>query len=264
MKTTNAEWLKALASLKTDKQLGKRFAEIIDDLEIDLDDLETRLGAKGSTAYDELFGSEEWSAQTPVQWLLGAMLATRVTSFVAKSETVKGNLVVKKRRLVAGDLEVTGNLELESELFVLGTLKVGGYSLDTNDKGVAHIVVAGDVSCGTAMLSEGFLMVGGKLTAPLVTLTFNQGFAKILGGVSAKALIEADHGGTRIFGTLQAKALLFDELTVDDEDREPGEPEDLVKLLAAPAKKAIADIDDDMEIATKLAEHVVAGKPLFA
>ena len=262
MKATNQDWLDALDKLQDDKRLAPHLAEILADLEIDLAALEGRLDEPGSLAFDALFGESEWGPQTPGQWLLGAMLARRTRSFVKKSEKITGNLVVTERRVVEGDLEISGNLEAKNDLFVLGDLTVGGYFRDTC-RDISNIIIAGDLKVGSMLFTEGFLMVGGRASAPVVALSFNQGFTKVLAGVAAKAIIEADHGGSRIFGPVDAGVLIYDELVTDDDDRDNGEVADLAALLAADARDGIADLDP-MDAASKLIELVVAGRAIFA
>jgi len=254
MQAHNTEWSMALAALRGDGALGARLDEIADDLELDLGALAERLAVEGTSAFDTLFGDGDWSPRTPGQWLLGALLATRLPSWIPQDVRVAGDLDVTERRIVAGNLHVTGNLDAKSELFVLGDLTVDGF---------AHVVVAGDLTCGAGLFSEGALMVGGRVIAPVVALTFNQGFAKILQGVSARALLEADHGGSRIYGPVEVPVVLFDELVTDENALAPATLDDLARLLAPAAGAAIAGLGT-MDAATKLVELLAAGETLFA
>jgi len=261
MQATNTEWSRALAALRRDEVLGARLDEIANDLELDLGALAERLTAAGSQAFDALFGDGDWTPRTPGQWLVGVLLATRLPSFVRKDERVAGDLEVTERRVVMGNLHVTGNLEAKSELFVLGDLTVDGFARDTY-MDIAHVIVAGNLICGTGLFSEGALMVGGRVVAPLVALTFNQGFAKILDGVSARALLEADHGGSRIYGPVDVPVVLFDELVTDHKALEPADIDDLAALLTPDAAAAIDGLEP-MDAASKLVEMLAAGQRLF-
>ncbi len=261
MKADNTEWSMALAALRGDGVFGARLDEIANDLELDLGALADRLATPGTTAFDTLFGDGDWSHLTPGRWLVGALLAARLPSFVRQDARVEGDLEVDERRVVVGDLHVTGNLEARSDVFVLGQLTVDGFARDTY-MDFAHVVVAGDLTCGTGLFSEGALMVGGRVTAPVVALTFNQGFAKILQGVSARALLEADHGGSRIYGPMDVPVVLIDELVTDEPVRKPADVDDLARLLTPDAGAAIAGLDP-MDAATKLAEMLAAGETLF-
>lgn len=127
---------------------------------------------------------------------------------------------------------------------------------------ICNLVVTGSITCGQGLFSEGGLYVGGRVSAPLVTLTFNQGFAKILGGVKARVLIECDHGGSRIFGPVDAATVTYDELVTDDPDRENASMTDVAKQLNAKAAAAIADLEG-LDAATKLVELVAEGEPIF-
>jgi hypothetical protein len=104
---------------------------------------------------------------------------------------------------------------------------VGGYHNDLYSA-IATIVVGGDMRCGKHCLTEGFLSVGGELAAPLVFFSFNQGFAKVLGGVKAKLLLEFNHGGSRVFGPASAPMILTDELVLDP----PAESKDVEEQWA--------------------------------
>lgn len=262
MQAHNTEWSMALAVLRGDGALGARLDEIADDLELDLGALAERLAVEGTSAFDTLFGDGDWSPRTPGQWLFGALLAARLPSWIPRDVRVAGDLDVTERRVVAGNLHVTGNLDAKSELFVLGDLTVDGFARDTY-MDIAHVVVAGDLTCGAGVFSEGALMVGGRVTAPVVALTFNQGFAKILQGVSARALLEADHGGSRIYGPVEVPVVLFDELVTDEKALAPATLNDLARLLAPAAGAAIAGLGT-MDAATKLVELLAAGETLFA
>lgn len=142
---------------------------------------------------------------------------------------------------------------------MLGDLAVDGFARDT-DADIAHVVVAGDLTCGAGLFSEGAPMVGGRVTAPVVALTFNQGCAKILQGVSARALLEEDHGGSRIDGPVEVPVVIVDEL-VTDEEAPPATLNDLARLLTPDARAAIAGLGT-MDAATKLVELLAAGATL--
>jgi hypothetical protein len=258
MQTTNAEWIDALAKLRT----LTRIDEIAENLEVDLDLLETTLAKdrNATLSFQDLFGGGEWTASTPGQWLIGALLAVRTRSFAKNNETHEGNLELTQKRVVVGDLHVKGNLELKSDLFVLGDVVIDGYSRDTS-MDISHFVVAGNVTCKKGLFSEGFLGVGGRASAPIIALTFNQGFAKILNGVAAKALVECDHGGSRIFGGVDAGIVIYDELQCDKEPKN-GDIEQLAKALTPAAREAI-DGQEAMDAVTTLADRLAAGEAIF-
>lgn len=261
MQATNTAWSEALAALRSDEVLGARIDEIADDLGLDLGALAARLSAAGSQTFDALFADGDWTPHTPGQWLFGALLATRLPSWVRQDVREEGDLEIAARRVVLGNLHVTGNLETKAELFVLGDLTVDGFARDTY-MDIAHVIVAGHLTCGTGVFSEGALMVGGRVAAPLVALTFNQGFAKILHGVSARALLEADHGGSRIFGPLDVPVVLSDELVTDDGPPVSADLDALAKLLTPDAAAAIAGLEP-MDAASKLADMLAEGQRLF-
>src|SRR6185295_6149176 len=117
------------------------------------------------------------------------------------------------KRIVFGNLRVEQNLTVGGDLVVFGDLDVRGFHTDTCME-IGTITVGGDFTCNQHILTEGFLSVGGKISAPLVFFSFNQGFAKVLNGCDAQLLIESDHGGTRIFGPVNAEFVIRDELVV--------------------------------------------------
>ena len=272
MQFSQDEWTTALTSLKSDSVLGPRLAEITADLGVDLDALDA------PASLDALFDdSGEWELEAAARWLLGGMIVTRMKSFKAVAEKVEGDLELDGRRIVLGDLDVSGKIELEEDLIVLGNLNVAKYSRDTF-MNFCNLIVTGSITCGQGLFSEGGLYVGGRVSAPLVTLTFNQGFAKILGGARARALIESDHGGTRIFGPVDAAVVSFDEMRLDDE-RENASTAELLKHLTDNAASVVAgedaaagededddEDDDDLdvgEVASKLIELVANGEAIF-
>jgi hypothetical protein len=104
--------------------------------------------------------------------------------------------------------------------------------------------------------------VGRRARAPLIALTFNQGFAKILDGVAAQALVECDHGGSRIFGALDTKVVIYDELQTDAEPAINDEVDALAQLLVPEAREAIAG-QEAMDAVTTLAERLAAGEAIF-
>jgi hypothetical protein len=271
MKISQDEWTTALTSLKSDGVLGPRLAEITADLGVDLDTLDA------PASVDALFDdSGEWELERAARWLLGGMLVTRMKSFKAVAEKVEGDLELDGRRIVLGDLDVSGKIELEDDLIVLGNLNVAKYSRDTF-MNVCNLIVTGSITCGQGLFSEGGLYVGGRVSAPLVTLTFNQGFAKILGGATARVLIESDHGGTRIFGPVDAAVVSFDEMRLDDDERDSASAAELLKHLTDDAARVVAgedaaagedddEDDDDLdvgEVASKLVELVANGEAIF-
>ena len=254
MKTTNADWIDAIAKLRT----LPRINDIAEDLEVNLDDLEKKLAKlkTATTAFDELFGGGDWTAQTPGQWLVGAMLAVRAKSFTKSNEMHEGDLELSEKRVVGGDFHITGNLELKSDLFVLGNLAIGGYTRDTY-MDISHLVVAGSIKAGKGIFSEGFLGAGGRASAPIIALTFNQGFAKLLDGAAAQAIVECDHGGSRIFGAVDASVLIYDELHCDEE-HDNSSVADLAQLLTPAAREAIEG-QEAMDAVSTLAQKIAEG-----
>jgi len=248
----------AAAALRKHKVIGPRLDDIVEDLRLDVDAAVKSFAGRDVPA---LFTDDDWSPQTPNNWLLAALLASLTKELVGKNEKVDGDLELSETRIVRGDLHVTGNLKAKGNLFVLGNLTVDGFSLDTY-MDISHIVVAGDFKCGKGVFSEGLLGVGGRVAAPIISLTFNQGFAKILGGVAARIVIESDHGSSRIFGPVDAQAVSYDELQLDDERDNAGA--DAIINLLAPAIRSDVEGLDGMDLSAKLIELLEAGKTIFA
>ena len=112
---------------------------------------------------------------------------------------------------VTGDLKVAGDLELAdgASLMVLGDVEVGGNWSDYAEWNVSLIL--GGLTVRGAVISSGELLVGGRLTAPLVDVSYNHGRTVVLGGVTAWLLVESDHGESRFLGTHDVALVQIDE-----------------------------------------------------
>ncbi len=116
--------------------------------------------------------------------------------------------------LIPGNLTVTGNLLAKANLVVLGSVHVHGAWVDTY-MNVINCVIAGDLTVGHSLLSEGSLGVGGQLTAPFISLQYNQGVTLMLGGCQARLLIEQDHIGSKLFGPVGIPYLVINKLRLE-------------------------------------------------
>lgn len=154
----------------------------------------------------------------------------------------------------AGSCHVKGNLKsLGGALVVLGDLTIDGFYRD--DIG-SILLVGGKVTVGKHVLTKGFWLSGGELTSPFVHLDFNQGFAKLLGGVRTRLLYENDHGGSRVFGRVEADLVICDELVLDEPRHQ--RPEELAGLLSIPID------DEDWKTLDGVRRALESGQSPFA
>jgi hypothetical protein len=218
-----------------------RFAEIADDLEIDVPALVQQLDAIGADAtVHDLFPADIDPAYVrPARHALVAKLlrdagfppgAPAMLSGDQRFEEPRffpGDLVVEGAlglaapllpaapTLVGGDLVVHGALHVASPLVVLGNVRAALYD-DADDTGYGEASIAGDLVVARGVRSQAMLAIGGRVETPLLWLDYNQGFAKILGGCAVTVLAESDHGGSRIFGPVSARFVQHDELQTDE------------------------------------------------
>jgi hypothetical protein len=266
---TGDQWLSSLAALRRRPPFAERCEEVFSDLETDVEKLEQRLRAKAGEpiAFEDVLPLEGKRLYRLGQYtLLTMLLARELPSFRASGETVTGDLELEadETRTVTGDLRVTGNLKVAGTLLVFGSLEVGGYHNDLYSA-IATVVVGGDMRCGQHCLTEGFLSVGGELSAPLVFFSFNQGFGKVLGGLKAKLLLEFNHGPSRVFGPVGAPLIVTDELRID----EPAQPTDVeehwseLEALLLPQISAKVEEKDVRHVNDAVYEAAKRGKPVL-
>jgi hypothetical protein len=217
---TGREWAAAWATWEKGP-IAARLDEIDRDLQLDRAAVRAKLAAAGDARVDltAVIDRDKVPAADYRRsgWhLVAAMVARGLPGFTPKPERVEGDLTIEQEepKVVLGDLRVEGNLRVRGSLLVLGDLIVKGWHKDKYSD-YSRIVIAGSMSAGDHIFSEGFLRVGGKVSAPAVILTFNQGFATILGGLSTRVFLEADHGGTRIMGPVEAIWAAWDEAVLD-------------------------------------------------
>jgi hypothetical protein len=159
-----------------------------------------------------------------------------------------------------GNLTVDGSLHVAGNLIVLGDLHVTGALTDAQG---ANVIVIGATDAENYVLTEGFFFLAKILRAPFVHLDFNQGFAKLLGGIEAKVLLENDHGGSRIFGPVEVGFLSYDELTLDD-PRPASSWEDLKPLLRRELHKDAQEAcESPYDLGSLLSGHLKNGEEVF-
>jgi hypothetical protein len=251
VQTTAKHWLAALSSLEHSERPGKRLAEYVADMEVDWKAARENLKAQGDALLDfeKVFPVDADDAYALAAHSLFAVLGARnLPDFRPQDRVVEGDLEVGEDDsvVVTGDLRVSGNLIVKNKLVVFGSLEVGGAYTDLCSN-IATVVVGGDVRCGTHLLTEGCFVTAGQVAARLIFFSFNQGFAKVLDGCKAKALLESDHGGTRVFGPVTADIVIRDEIVVDDEDALP-EGIELDTLRSIFVDELFAKIDPTEEL----------------
>jgi hypothetical protein len=240
-------------------------AERCRDAELDVEALSERLSAIDSSASLADFFPEEvephymGSAQA-------AIVARLLRDAGFRCETprlLEGDQQIDERTIVAGDLVVQGHLQVEAQLVVMGDLVVRSYG---DEYGVTS--VAGELRAEQGVYTMGFVSVAGMVRTPFLCLDFNQGFAKLYGGCSTRVLIESDHGGSRIFGGIDAEFVTYDELQADEEPTS-GTPDALFAMLHddvhEAAKATLSEEGDgfDHNLGPNLWEQLREGKPLF-
>jgi hypothetical protein len=161
----------------------------------------------------------EWPKQ--ILWVAKLAAASAVDSFVPAEVRIEGDYLPENEdgdytslTIIAGNLTVTGNLITKANLVVLGHAHVHGAWVDTF-MDIAVSVVAGNLTVDKSLLTEGGLGVGGRLTAPFISLNYNQGYTTVLGGCTARFLTERDHGGSWIYGASDIRYLVCDELRLE-------------------------------------------------
>jgi hypothetical protein len=257
----------------------ERWAEISKDLAFDRARYERYLATLGDDAVFEKIlepldieeeRSYEWAGRT-----LAALLAVKRAIVTPKNEVHDGDLVLgsEESRFVSGDLTVRGALDFDGGLLVVG----GDLRVEKrwHDGQGSTIVVGGDVASDVALHTEGFLAAGGSASAPFVYFDFNQGFSKVLRGVKARLFLEHDHGGSRVFGPIDATFASVDECQVDDGVLLPGDgaenAEQATMLKRLLSEDLAKDIDDAVErsrvrylLGCAIASRIKKGKPVFA
>jgi hypothetical protein len=257
----------------------ERWGDIAKDLSFDRARYERYLATLGDDAVFEKIlepldieeaESFKWAGRT-----LAALLAVKRAIVTPKNEVHDGDLALgfEESRFVSGDLLVRGALNFDGGLLVVG----GNLRVEKrwHDGQGSTIVVGGDVASDVALHTEGFLAAGGSASAPFVYFDFNQGFAKVLRGVKARLFLEHDHGGSRVFGPIDATYASIDECQVDDgvslpgDDAEDAEQATMLKRLLS--QELVKEIDDSVArnrvrylLGCAIADRIKAGKPVFA
>jgi hypothetical protein len=198
--------------------------------------------------------------------LLLCLLGRRVASVERVDRSVHGSLLIDRGEswVVSGDLRVGGDLDVRGRLLVLGDLEVGGLCEDDYSSGAA-VVVGGDLRSGRGLRSEGFLHVGGRLEAKGACLSFNQGYARVLGGFRGDLLLERDHGGSWIFGKVEATLCSTDELRFEKGSRMGNTPAERIHAELSPElRRAVSDPTDAAELERVITWAWRMGRPVLA
>jgi hypothetical protein len=176
---------------------------------------------------------------------------------VGKTAACKTDTILPdgEERVVAADARTRGNLVVRGMVVVLGDLAIDGV---LRVELGASVVVIGNLSAKAAIRSEGMLLVNGDVSAPLVFLAYNQGFAKMFGSCQARMLVEADHGGSRIVGPLRAEIVETDELQLAARARRSR----IDGVLLAPPDEAPLGAEW-AALATDLADRLERGERVF-
>jgi hypothetical protein len=241
-----------------------RFHELAEDLELKTDVLRAHLAKITASSKLEDFFTDELAVAgdyvggpwTLVAWLL------REAGYVKGRPTVfPEDHRIEDTLVVPGDLTVKGQLSVEGKLVVMGDLVASVYRDE-----FSSVAVGGSMHVEKILDTEGCLGVAGEVRAPIVCLDFNQGYAKLLSGVTARLLLESDHGGTRVFGPVKADFVSYDEMRTDDE-LEQGTADVLGKFLHADVKEealALGDEEDFRQLGSFLWAKFQEGKQLLA
>lgn len=242
-----------------------RLAEYCEDLDVELETLRAHLRRIGPGATLEEFFPEEVDPHYVLSGWCGLMAALLRHADVglAADTVIDGDLAIETRRVVAGNLVVRGHLHVQAQLVVLGDLVAGSY-----DDEYSATTVGGAMTADVGVYSMGMLTVVGPVRAPLVCLDFNQGFAKLFAGCTTDVLIESDHGGSRIFGPVEAQLVVYDEL-VTDAPPEQATAEQLESILhPGLCEVVVANCDEegslDHGLGPALWEALRSGAPLLA
>ncbi|MEQ1501331.1 MAG: hypothetical protein ABMB14_03830 [Myxococcota bacterium] len=236
-----------------------RFSEFAEDLALDIPALRARLEAIGDEAdLADFFPAEiEPHYTLSGQCALIAKLVREAGHPLGAPTVIVGDHCVDDRMIVVGDLVVEGRLEVAGQLVVLGDVDAHGY----RDK-YSATSIGGDLRVTGAICTRGMLSVAGHTRASFVCLDYNQGFAKLLGGCHATALIEADHGGSRIFGTVEVRFLRRDELMLD-EDLDDSPAALLSELLSDDVRAQVMEKADGWDLGATVCERFDEGARVF-
>ena len=94
--------------------------------------------------------------------------------------------------------------------------------------------------------------------------SIHDAYAKILGGLRGRLLLEADHGGSWVQGPIEVEFCMTDELEVEHEDQLPDTDDDeLVAVLASSLRRELEDADDAMAYGEAISEALVNKRAIF-
>lgn len=165
---------------------------------------------------------------------------------------IAGDLTIKEGRLLMGE---------GARLVVLGDVVIENDWMDETQWSSACITGSLHIQC--ALFTAGDLHVGKDLISPFIHAACSSNTLKVLGGISAKMLIDDEHKGSAVFGQSDVAFAIVEELQGLDLHADDVNLQNLRDVLLFPELVG-AEVVDFFEMTEKLIEMVEDKQPIFS